>query len=266
MTIASSRNMICNKLSSQFDTLIKPAQDAIGGIKAQVSGVKSILNAMSFSPEEIIDNATTQLQSDVAAAVPDPNDEDIQETIDFINQCSYLNEDELLKNPVALMKSATNSVIEGTSGLISDLAGTLPEFNVGEILGGILDKFTDAFGTGLPLPGALALGTILRAADEIVNCIAGRCGPSYSERVISMTSDLEDLFEKLSAIDDPLDSNYGEFDLEGIYDSVELTVDEKVQMGKVTDAVQSAKTDSLDAVNASVNSIKSKARSVGGIF
>lgn len=265
MTIASTRNMICNKLSDQFDTLIKPAQDAIGGVKAQVSAVKSTLNAMSFSPEETIDNATAQLESDVAAAVPDPNDEDVQETIDFINQCSYLNEDELLKNPVALMKSATNSVIEGTSGLIGDLAGILPEFNVGEILGGILDKFTDGFGD-IKLPGALSLGSILRAADEIVNCIAGRCGPSYSDRVTSMTSDVEDLFEKLSAIDDPLDPNYGEFDLDGIYDSVELTLDEKAQMETVTNAVQSAKTDSLNAVNASVDSIKGAARSVGGIF
>ncbi len=264
MTIASTRNMICNKLSSQFDTLTRPAQDAVAGVKAQVSAAKAALNAMSFSPEEIINSATAQLESDVKDAVPDPNDEDVQEVIDFINQCSYLQGDELLKNPVALMKSATNSVIEGTSGLISDLASSLPEFNVGEILGSILDKFS-GFGD-IKLPGALNLGAILRAADEIINCIAGRCGPSYSDRVTAMTSDLQDLFDNLTVIDDPLDPAYGEFDLEGIYDSVGLTLDEKVQMGKVTDAVQSAKTDSLNAVNASVSSIKSAARSVGGIF
>ncbi len=263
MTIASTRNMICNKLSDQFDVLIKPAQDAVAVVKSQINTVKATLNSMSFSPEETIDSATTQLESDVKDAVPDPNDEDVQETIDFINECSYLNEDGLLQNPVALMKSATNSVIEGTSGLIGDLADSLPEFNVGEILGGILDKFT---GFDLGLPGALNLGAILRAADEIINCIAGRCGPSYSDRVTAMTSDLQDLFNNLTVIDDPLDPAYGEFDLGGIYDSVGLTLDEKVQMGKVTDAVQSAKTDSLNAVNASVSSIKSAARSVGGIF
>lgn len=263
MTIASTRNMICNKLSNQFDILIKPAQDAVGSVKAQVSAAKSALNAMEFSPEEEINNATDQLESDVSDSLPDPNDEDVQETVDFINECSYLQGDELLKNPVALMKSATNSVIETTSGLIGDLADTLPEFNVGEILGGILDKFT---GFDLNLPGALNLGAILRAADEIVNCIAGRCGPDYSSRVTSMTSELQDLFTDLSAIDNPLDPNYGEFDLEGIYDSVELTLDQKAQMETVTNAVQSAKTNSLDAVNASVNSIKSAARSVGGIF
>jgi hypothetical protein len=255
--------MICNKLSEQFDTLTRPAKDAVASVKSEVNSVKSTLNSISFSPEEEITGAVSGLESDVRDNIPDPNDEDIQETIDFINQCSFLQGDELLKNPVALMKSATNSIIETTSGLVGDLAETLPEFNAGEIIGGILDKFT---GFDLNLPGALDLGNILRTADEIINCIAGRCGPDYSDRVSTMTDELQGLFDDLTAIDNPLDPNYGEFDLEGIYDSINLTFDEKAQIGKVTDAIQSAKTDAVDAVNSSVNSIKSAARSVGGIF
>ena len=175
MTVLSARKMVCDKLSDEFDTLLKPAEAAKRGIKDQINLVKSKLSLMEFSPAAEIDAAATGLENSVKDIIPEANAPDIGEITDCIASCDFLNTNLMFKNPIALLKGGVASAITQAGGFVDDLTDLLPEFDAGQLLGNLLGKFS---GVGLGLPGALGITGIMQAADKIINCIAGRCDSS----------------------------------------------------------------------------------------
>ena len=263
MTVLSARKMVCDKLSSEFDTLLQPITDAKSTIKTQIAKAKSTLSLMEFSPQAEIDSAVTSLENDVKGLVPEAKAPDISEITDFIKVCDFLNENAMFKNPIALLKGGVASAIEQAGGFVDDLTDMLPEFDAGQILGNILNKFS---GVGLGFPGALGISSIMQMADKIINCIVGRCGPDYASRVTEMTDTLNDLYTDLNIISDPLDPNWGEFDIEKLYDDVALSAQERIQMTTVVESVKESQTTVTEAISSTVNATKSAARTVEGLF
>jgi hypothetical protein len=263
MTILSARKMVCDKLSDEFDTFLKPAEAAKRGIKDQINLVKSKLSLMEFSPAAEIDTAATGLENSVKAIIPEANAPDIGEITDFIKSCDFLNTNLMFKNPIALLKGGVASAIAQAGGFVDDLTDLLPEFDAGNLLGNLLNKFS---GVGLGLPDALGLSGLIRSADKIINCIADRCGGDFATRVTDMTNTLDQLYTDLNLVSDPLDPNWGEFDIDKIYDDVALSAQERIQMTTVVESVQNSQTAVTDAINDTVNATKSAARSVEGLF
>lgn len=263
MSIASTRNMICDKLSSEFDIIISPLESAKRGIKNQISQVKSKLSLMEFSPAGEVSSAIFSLESDVESIVPEADTPDVDEMLDFINTCDFLKGNEILKNPIALLKGGIGSAIDKAGGFVDSLTELLPEFDAGQLLRNILNKFSD---TGLGLPGALDISNIVKLADQIINCIGNRCGMDYSTRITSMTNTLNELYTDLNIVSDPTSADWGEFDIEKIYDDVNLSAQEKLQMSGVVDSVKESQTTVTDSINNTVDATKSAARSVEGLF
>lgn len=263
MTILSTRKMICNKLSKEFDTLIQPLEAAKAGIKDQINKAKAKLSLMTFSPAAEINAAVTGLENDINDIIPNPNTEDIDEMLDFIKSCSFLNGNTTLKNPIALLKGGVDSAIDQAGGFVNDLTEMLPEFDAAQILGNILNKFS---GAGLGFPGALDISNIVKLADQIINCIAGRCGSDFSTRITDMTDTLNDLYDDLNIISDPTSPNWGEFNIEKIYDDVALSAQERLQMTNVVESVKESQTAVTDSISSTITATKSAARSVEGLF
>jgi len=263
MTILSTRKMICDKISQEFDTIIQPVEAAKASIKSQINQAKSKLSLMTFSPPDEIDSAVTDLTNDVAGIIPNPNTEDIDEMLDFISSCNFLDGHEILSNPISLLKGGVSSAISEASGFVSDLVDLLPEFDAGQILANIFSKFS---GAGAGLPDFLDITAAMQAADKIINCIAGRCGSSFVARVASMTETLDDLYDELNIISDPIDPNWGKFDIDKLYDDVSLSVSEKLQMNKVMDSIEDSQETITDSISNTVDATKSAARSVEGLF
>jgi len=261
MSILSMRKMVCNKLSDEFDTLLKPAEAAKRGIKDQINLAKSKLSLIEFSPPSEINSAITSLENDIKGVIPEANTEDIDEMMDFIKGCDFL--DISFKNPITLLKGGIGSAIAQTAGFVDDLTNLLPEFNVGQLLGNLLNKFS---GVGLGLPGALDITNIVKMADKIINCVAGRCGGDFASRITDMTDTLNDLYKDLNLVSDPTNENWGKFDLEKIYDDVALSTQQRIQMSNVVESVQNSQTAVTNAISSTVNATKSAARSVEGMF
>ena len=252
MSLSSTRKMICNKIDSEFDTLLQPIQSAKGAIKTQINSVKSKLSSMTFSPAGDITSAISDLENNVNSVIPDVSTEDADELINFINSCDFLNENELYKNPIALLKTSSFSAMDQAFSFVFDLTELLPEFDAGQIVGNILDKFSG------PIPGipSLDISNIMRSADKIINCIAGRCGTDFSTRVTDMTTTLDGLYSDLNIVSNPVDPNWGKFDIDKIYDDVALSAQERFQMNNVVSSVESSKSSVTNAVGNAVNAIK----------
>lgn len=263
MTILSARKMVCDKLSEEFDTLLKPVEAAKRGIKDQINLAKSKLSLLEFSPGAEITAAVTGLENDVKGVIPEAGETDINEITDFIASCDFLNAHLMFKNPIALLKGGVASAIAQAGGFVDDLTDLLPEFDAGQLLGNLLNKFS---GAGLGLPGALGITGIMQAADKIINCIAGRCGGDFTARITDMTDTLDQLYTDLNLISNPADANWGEFDIDKIYDDVALSAQEKLQMTTVVESVQNSQTAVTDAISSTVDATKTAARSVEGMF
>ena len=252
MSIESTRKMICNKINSEFDTLLQPIQSARGIIKTQIGNVKSKLSSMSFSSAEDINSAINDLENNVKSVIPEVNTDDIDELINFISSCNFLNESEIYKNPIALLKTSSFSAMDQAFGFVFDLTGLIPEFDAAEIVGSILDKFSVPT-LGIP---SLNISNIMKSADNIINCIAGRCGPDFSTRVTDMITELDGLYTDLNIVSDPVSSNWGNFDINKIYDDVALSVQERLQFDSVSSSVASSKASVTDSVGGVVDAIK----------
>lgn len=264
MSIASTRATICDRLSGEFDSLIQPINAAQRDIKNQITDVKTTLNNLSFSPESVVDNKIDEVENQVKEVVPEGNPEDIQETVDFINDCNFLSENELLRNPIALYNGAVNSTLDKVGQFVSDAASALPEFNAAQLIGAITDKFSGI--TGLSIPDALNISDIVRSADKLINCMAGRCGVDYASRVTEMIDRLEGIYNDLNIVSDPLDTNWGEFDTQALYDLAGFDPSQINQMDKVVTSVNQTKTTALSSINNINSSLKTASKSVQGIF
>ena len=106
----------------------------------------------------------------------------------------------------------------------------------------------------------------MRNADTIINCIAGRCGLDYANRVIEMTTELDALYQDLNIISDPNLSNWGEFDIQTLYSDAQLNAQEIIQMDKTVASVQKTQSDVVSSINNMNSSLKTAARSVQGIL
>jgi hypothetical protein len=263
MTILSTRKMICDKINQEFDTILQPVEAAKATIKSQINQAKSKLSLMEFSAPAEINNAVTNLASDVAGIVPNPNTEDINEMLDFIKSCDFLDGHDILNNPISLLKGGVSSAISEATGFVDDLTELLPEYDVGQILGNILDKFS---GAGSGLPDFLDITSAMQAADKIINCIAGRCGGDFSSRVISMTETLDELYSDLNIVSNPADPNWGKFDIDQFYEDASLSVQEKLQMDDVVNSIKDSQETITNSISSTVDATKSAARSVEGLF
>jgi hypothetical protein len=261
MSIASTRDTICQKLSTEFESLVQPAVSTQAATRKALSNIKSQLRDLSFSPDSVIDDAVDDLEDTVKDIVPEGKSDDVNEAVDFINSCDFLSGNSLFSNPIALMNSAIGSTISQLGDYLSGISDSIPEFGVGNLISDIQDALS-----GLELPGALNITDLLKQADRLINCVAGRCGPSYASRVSSLTSQLQGLYDDFGVDDDPLSSTWGELDVNKIYQDAGLGAQQISKMEKTTNAINKSKSDALTGISNLKTSLKAASGSITGLF
>jgi len=257
MSTASTRAAICKKISDQFDAMLNPASSAQAATKAQLDAIKSQLAGLSWSSDLDLDGAVDDLESWVNGAIPSAGSDDTDEILDFIKNCPFLSD--LFPNPVGLANSSGGSIFDSVKDLISTMGNLIPEFGVGKLLGLIQDSLLPG------IPGGLDISNLVKQADQLIECVAGRCGSSYSSRVSTMTSKLQGIYNDYDLDDDPLSPTYGELNLDSIYDAASLTVTNKEKMTKAMESISANKTSAVDSVTNLKSALKS-IPSVTGLF
>ena len=260
MALDSNQKSLCNKLVSDFDSLIQPGKSAQSFINNAVNDMKSKLSGMSYSPASELQNALTEYQNDVAKALPKADSLDDLNTIkDFIDGCDYLKD----LNMISTMIGTIGGVLDTVNNLVSDLDLTFPEFGAGNF-GSLIDKILD----GIPgIPGSDKISDLLAKADQLLQCLSNSCAavdPSYIGGLDSMTQELQDTYDVLGLVDDPNDPNYGKFDYSSMYNSLGMTTDEVSAINSVRDGINSAKDAGSAAINSTVSSMQNAIK--GGLF
>ena len=258
MALTPTQKSLCNKVVSDYYTLVSPVKSAKSTINSKRSQLDSSLRQIRFSTPANITGALGDLQDYVTSITPDLDA--VDELGDFISQCEYLSD----IAPASTVNGTQNSIFDNINSFLGDLASSFPEFGAGELASGINDLLN-----GISIPGSQRLSDLLKKADKLLNCLSGLCAASdssYTGQLSSISSDLQGLYDDLNIVDDPLSDEYGNFNYDAFYNSIGLSSADKDIMNTVVTGIDSQKSVAKTSVDDTVAAVKNFTKTFGGLF
>ena len=244
--MSSSSLAVCDKLIHTFDNTTGGLSNFSNSISRAVSNNVSTLKGLSWSDSGDLTSGVGDLVSQMNGRIP--SSDSVNDILDFINECPFLSGDSVLKNPVGLVNGMLASVYDKMGEIADSLADSLslPELGVGKSLDDLINKMNFS-GVNVSIPGM----------DNLISCVSTSCGGEFSSKISEMTDKLDDLYNDFNMDSDPLSSNFGNLDLDSIYDKASMSISEKANMGTVTNALGGIKSKAQDKISNCVETIKS---------
>lgn len=261
MALDNNEKSLCNKLLSDFDSLIQPGKSARGEINAAGNQMASLLKGYAGAgPTAGLDTALEQYRRSALGNMPGDSLDDLQSFKNFLDNCEYLD----FLEPVSAMLGTILGIFNELGNLINGLDLNFPEFGMSG-LGSLIDKILDA----LPgLPGGDVISDLLAAADKLLECLNSACAaqdPTYIGDLSDMTQDLNDLYGDLNVVDDPLNPSYGKFNYANLYNDAGLSTSEIGAIDTVKSGINASKDDGVNAVDSAAKAIQ-EATKIGELF
>jgi len=253
MSFGATDKSLCNKLLTDFDSLMAPGLGAKNEVNKQTNKLKADLHGLVYSPNELLNQALYDFQADVNQNLPGSTVNDLIRIKNFLDNCDYLNR----LSPVSAMLGTLFGIYNKIDNLVSDYTNLFPEFGLGNFASGL-----DGLLKGFNIAG------LLSGADSLLDCLDSGCAtfdPTYSGNISSMTDQLDGLYNDLNIVSDPLDSRYGMTDFNNIYQDVGMSVSEITQFDNVRSNMDFAKSNATAAVDNAVAAVKNEIK-FGSIF
>jgi len=259
MALTSTERSLCNKISTDYDSLVAPVKSSKKSITDAKQDLDTYLRGMTYSPDVDIDSALLQLANGVADAVPGDDRDAMNDIKNVLDRCSYLNG----LAPVSAVIGTFNGVFDAIDDLIESLQSTVPEFGAGA-LASLINQLLN----GVGIPGGDMLSALLAKADTLINCLSEVCvagDPGYSGRLTLITNDLDNLYTDLNVVGNPLSPNYGKFDYDTLYGSIGMSAEQQAKVKRTTAGIDTSKANAKTAIGNSISAIKTLTK-IGGFF
>jgi hypothetical protein len=234
-----------------FDKIIQPIRAGKQFVRDTTSQLQGLLNTTSFASEAAINAAITAFGDSVQANLPDPSQ--LAEIAHLVDNCAYLKEN---FDTAGLIAATANSAIGKIDTLMDQIAVGLPEFNMGKLASSINDLL---FGN---IPGSSIISDSFKAADKLINCLSAYCGGEYPAQILSYVDTMNELYEDLNIIDDPVAPNYGKYDMERLFTEQGISIPNQAKVTNVIGAADSAKSTAMTKITDTIGGLKA----VGNIF
>lgn len=247
MSISSTKRAICQKIISEYDKRIAPVVKVADEVSKKVSDTITDLKGISFTPADQLTAKLDVFLDDAKNKVPEIDDPGIDELLDFINACTFLNEDDSLNNPVTLMNGIRSSALDSISDVITNSISVIPEFSAGKLINNLQNMFSG---------DDQDLSSIMKDVDKAIGCVENLCGSEFATELSEMKNTVTDLYSKLNMVSNPLDPKYGELSVDSIYEAASLSIVQKSNMGQCMDAITKSQIDAKNAIASGINSLK----------
>jgi len=228
MAILPVERALCNKMVYDFDGTIAPAQAAKGGIRDKANQAQALLNNLTSSSQSAINSAISDLRSQVNLVIPTDTLSDMRALKAFIEKCEYLSG----LSPIAAMLGALDAIYNKINSFLDNIGASVPEFNIAKIL----SLINDLLGGRGP-----KISDLLKGLDKLLNCISLYCGGEYPAQLTSMTTALGQTYSDLNIVSNPVDPNYGLFDVGQLYNNAGLSLTQRTQIDQTTTAADGEK-------------------------
>lgn len=235
---------VCNKVVLDFDAIVAPVRAGKAFVRDTTSQISGLLNSTSFATENVINDAIEAFGNEVQANLPDTSE--LEALSHLIRHCEYLHP----IAPVAIVASSIDSAVDRINTLADQVATTLPEFNMGKLASSINDLL---FGN---IPGSGIVSDLMQKGDKIIDCISAYCGGEYPAQVSSFTDTMNELYEDLNIISDPIDPNYGTYDMDSLYAGAGISPQNRINVNNVIASQDVAKSAAVTKIQETVQGIK----------
>jgi hypothetical protein len=243
MSIIPVERSMCNKMVYDFDGVIAPVNAAKHGMRSKTNEIQSLLNNLTSSSQSAINGAISDLSSQVDDIIPTATVYDMRELQTFIEECEYLNG----MSPIAAMLGALDSIYRKIDGFLDTIGLGVPEFSIGKIS----SLINDLLGARGP-----SISDLLQNLDKLLNCVEMYCGGEYPDQLNNMSIAVGDAYSNLNITSNPLDSNYGLYDFNTLYDNASLSSTQKTQVTQVIAAVDGEKNRSETTIASAIDIYK----------
>lgn len=242
--IDPTERFVCSKVAFDFDKIVAPIRMAKAFVRDTTTQLETALNTTIFASEAAINQAITDFGDAVQANLPDTSD--LEAFSQIIRHCEYLHD----IAPAAIVASAIDSAVGRIDTLADEVALTLPEFNMGKLASSINDLL---FGH---IPGSGVVSDLMKAGDKIIDCLSAWCGGEYPAQVSSFTDTMNELYGDLNIISDPIDPNYGTYDMDSLYAGAGISPQNRINVNNVIASQDGAKTAAISKIDDFVGGIK----------
>jgi len=243
MAILPVERSMCNKMVYDFDGQIKPAQQAKGSVNNKKNELQTLLNNLTSSSQSAINSAISGLTSQMDDIIPTATLSDMRQLKEFIEKCEYLSG----LSPIAAMLGAIDSIYSKLDSFLDNIGATVPEFNLGKVA----SKINDLLGARGP-----NISDLLKNLDKLLNCVELYCGGEYPDQLSNMTTALGQAYSDLNITSNPLDSNYGLFDFNSLYNTAGLNPTQIAQVDQVKGAVDGEKDRTVSTIYSAIDIYK----------
>jgi len=213
MALSLVTSSICSKVLGEFDKGLSTIQGSKGNLKGQVNGLVDGLVGTAWSASGEVTNACGLVESNLTNIVPDLCSQSvIDEVVGMIQGCGFLNGHSTYGNPLSLLNTLYDSLLDKVWDKAKEYAGYLPEFDTGVDL----SKFTNFL-------DKLNFSTDIPYLSQALDCVSALCGTDVSSRVTAFTN----LKNELNLTDGGL------LDLDSIYERAKMTGSQIISMNQV---------------------------------
>lgn len=247
MALTNIQGNVCDTLVNEFSTVYSLTNAAKSAVSNTLSSIVSTLTGLSFTPLATLSAAIDAFNSAASGLIPGDGEADIDDLISMISSCSYLNDNESLKNPISLVKGIVGPCHSKIDDLANDYAGSYAEFEPANGLKQLTDLYSDQ-----------GIKDSMSSMDKIINCVGTLCGSGYAAQLSTMTSQASGLYSGMKMISDPLSADFGKVDLSAVYSSAGLDASEITKMTNTVSAITTQKDTAVTKASSLVDKIKAR--------
>ncbi len=245
MAFTASERSICNKMVFDFDAVVAPVRAGKGQVRDATTQLSSLLNSTSFASESVINTAIQDFLSDVNNNLPDTTE--LEEIAHLIDNCAYLKDN---FDTAGIIASSINSAVGKIDQLMNNVGTSLPEFNMGNLASSINDLL---FGN---IPGSDTISSLMQNADKLINCLSAYCGGEYPSQVSSFTDTMNELYEDMNIVSDPISPNYGKYDIDYVYGQAGVGLADQAKVNSVISAADGSKNLAIQKIDDVLGGLK----------
>ena len=261
------RDATTSLLEDEFNGIFKSNSSKADKIASLLAGVTALINVDEITPSSIIDLATQEgLDASKVSSSWVLKDNVSNEITAMQAKCPTLGK----KNPIAMLDDMMSGILKKSDdALQKDLSAfknkigdlfdlvklpsfnlNLPELEIGKYLHDIMKKIKKSFDS--------------TDLDKLIDCVdtIGGAAAAANGTTDSLIDQTNDYYNKVYAIDDPEDLNFGELDVGSYLDDVPgISGEQKNNILKTTNMHKTAEDQTNDAVKQASDSLKISGKS-----
>jgi len=184
--MSAVNDSVCQYLVNSFDVFLRTINGAKASLSGAIIGLKTSIRTLQYSALDALQETEAKVNNSLGDIVPRiDTKEDLDQLVNIIDSCPYLNNHPLFANPIKMTRSAATSIKQFSIGQTDIITSLYPEFDVGKTITALLNQYG---------PTGFDFTTLVPDCFQIIECIDSLCDNDISDRYQSLIENMNQLY------------------------------------------------------------------------